>query len=59
LINRGVTENSRARFERGKAPQKLYFAAPLFSDMKRRFNSELAEELEQFFDVLLPRGMAS
>src|SRR5689334_12592978 len=35
--------------------QKLYFAAPLFSDMERRFNIELAEQLEQFFDVFLPQ----
>ena len=35
--------------------RKLYLAAPLFSDMERRFNSELANRLEQFFDVFLPQ----
>jgi len=35
--------------------QKLYLAAPLFSDMERRFNIELAEQLERFFDVFLPQ----
>lgn len=35
--------------------QKLYFAAPLFSDMERQFNKNIAQRLEQFFDVFLPQ----
>ena len=35
--------------------KKLYFAAPLFSDMERQFNKELAAKLEQFFNVFLPQ----
>lgn len=34
---------------------RLYFAAPLFNDMERRFNHELACQLEEFFDVFLPQ----
>lgn len=35
--------------------QKLYLASPLFNEIERRFNAELAECLEQFFRVFLPQ----
>lgn len=35
--------------------RKLYFAAPLFNDMERRYNNELANLLERYFDVFLPQ----
>ena len=34
---------------------KLYLAAPLFNDMERRFNAEVADRLQEFFDVFLPQ----
>ena len=35
--------------------KRLYFAAPLFNDMERQFNQELADRLDEFFDVFLPQ----
>src|SRR5438105_4194653 len=35
--------------------RKMYYAAPLFSDMERQFNKEVAGRLERFFDVFLPQ----
>ena len=34
---------------------KLYFAAPLFNTMERRFNLELTNKLSRFFEVYLPQ----
>src|SRR5689334_22846997 len=34
---------------------KLYFAAPLFSDMERQYNKDVAERLTRYFDVFLPQ----
>jgi nucleoside 2-deoxyribosyltransferase len=36
-------------------PPYLYLAAPLFNEMERDFNTELAKHLEQFFRVFLPQ----
>jgi nucleoside 2-deoxyribosyltransferase len=33
----------------------IYFAAPLFNEMERRFNRELVKELEEFAVVFLPQ----
>ena len=32
-----------------------YFASPLFNEMERRYNSELAQEIEKYLDVFLPQ----
>lgn len=34
---------------------KIYFAAPLFNDRERSFNSLVAEKLSRFADVFLPQ----
>lgn len=34
---------------------RCYFAAPLFNEMERRFNFEVAREIEQYTDVFLPQ----
>jgi nucleoside 2-deoxyribosyltransferase len=34
---------------------RSYFAAPLFNEMERRFNSEVAREIEPYTDVFLPQ----
>jgi nucleoside 2-deoxyribosyltransferase len=34
---------------------RIYFAAPLFNEMERRFNRELVEFIEPFFEVFLPQ----
>jgi nucleoside 2-deoxyribosyltransferase len=34
---------------------RTYFAAPLFNEMERRFNSEIAREIERYADVFLPQ----
>ena len=34
---------------------RIYFAAPLFNDMERGFNSRMTEQLEQFSTVFLPQ----
>jgi nucleoside 2-deoxyribosyltransferase len=38
-----------------RPPTTVYFAAPLFNDMERRFNLELAHDLEGVCRVFLPQ----
>src|SRR5882757_4245551 len=35
--------------------RRIYFAAPLFNEMERRFNREIVEVLEPFCEVFLPQ----
>jgi nucleoside 2-deoxyribosyltransferase len=34
---------------------RSYFAAPLFNEMERRYNSEIVGEIEKFMNVFLPQ----
>jgi nucleoside 2-deoxyribosyltransferase len=39
----------------GKERQKVYIAAPLFSEAEKAFNKELKDSLSYLFDVFLPQ----